>query len=118
MECAMRCTTLVRTVLAAPRKRDYREPMTDDSRFVEALLAAATAALFFGAVLVGGYRVVTWARRQSKGAYVIGAALAPFIGMGNVVDPDFRIVQEAKQLKKREEDDPGDPSNPAEEGIG
>ena len=59
-----------------------------------------------------------WARRQSKRAYFIGAALAPFIALGNVVDPDFRIVQEAKQLKKREEDDPGDPPNPAEEGIG
>jgi hypothetical protein len=55
---------------------------------------------------------------QSKRAYFIGAALAPFIALGNVVDPDFRIVQEAKQLKKREEDDPGDPPNPAEKGIG
>lgn len=55
------------------------------------------------------YRLVRWARTRAKGAYVLGAALAPFVGVGNVSDPDFRIVNEAKQLKKREEDDPGDP---------
>lgn len=55
------------------------------------------------------YRVVLWARRRAKRAYVIGAALAPFIALGNVSDPDFRIVNEAKQHKKREEDEPGDP---------
>lgn len=31
--------------------------------------------------------------------------------MGHVVDTDFRIVHEAKQHKKREEGEPGDPSN-------
>jgi hypothetical protein len=33
--------------------------------------------------------------------------------MGNVSDPDFRVVLEAKELKKREEDDAGDPPNDA-----
>jgi hypothetical protein len=55
------------------------------------------------------YRVVLWARRGAKRAYVIGAALAPFMAAGNVSDPDFRIVHEAKQHKQREEDEPGDP---------
>ena len=57
------------------------------------------------------YRLVVWARTRAKGAYVLGAALAPFMGFGNVSDPDFRIVNEAKQHKKREEDDGGDPPN-------
>jgi hypothetical protein len=81
--------------------------MTDEARLVDALLIAGSIALFFGGVFYVAYRVVTWARRGSKKAYVIGAALAPL--MFNVVDPDFRIVNEAKQLKKREEDNPGDP---------
>jgi hypothetical protein len=55
------------------------------------------------------YHVVGWARRRQKRAYAIGAALAPFMALGNVVDPDFRIVHEAKQHKRREEDEPGDP---------
>jgi hypothetical protein len=55
------------------------------------------------------YRLVVWARTRAKGAYVLGAALAPFFALGNVSDPDFRIVNEAKQDRKREEDDPGDP---------
>jgi hypothetical protein len=82
--------------------------MADESRLVDALLIAGSIALFFGGAFYVAYRVVTWARRQSKKAYVIGAALAPFMAF-NVVDPDFRIVNEAKQLKKREEDNPGDP---------
>jgi hypothetical protein len=62
-------------------------------------------------VVYGLYRLVIWARTRAKGAYVLGAVLAPFMGLGNVSDPDFRIVNEAKQNKKREEDDGGDPPN-------
>ena len=58
-----------------------------------------------------------WARRQKKRAYVIGAALAPFIALGNVSDPDFRIVQEAKRLKNREDDHPGHPPDPDDEQL-
>lgn len=57
------------------------------------------------------YRVARWARKRAKGAYVLGAVLAPFIAPGNVTDPDGRIVHQAKQHKKREEDDAGDPPN-------
>ena len=57
------------------------------------------------------YKLVIWARTKAKGAYVLGAVLAPLMGFGNVSDPDFRIVNEAKQHKKREEDDGGDPPN-------
>lgn len=57
------------------------------------------------------YRVVRWARTRAKGAYALGAVLLPLGAFGNVSDPDNRIVQEAKELKKREEDNAGDPPN-------
>jgi hypothetical protein len=38
-----------------------------------------------------------------------GAFLIPIGGMGNVSDPDFKIVDEAKQIKRKEEDDASDP---------
>ena len=74
----------------------------------DAVFAAVAVALLFCGLVGGCWLVVYWARRRSKRAFVIGAALAPFM-TGNVVDPDFHIVQEAKQLKNREDDDPGDP---------
>jgi hypothetical protein len=83
--------------------------MADGSNLMDAFLATGTVALLFCGICYGGYRLVVRARRRSKSAYIVGAALAPLIAMGQVVDPDFRIVQEAKQLKEREEDDPGDP---------
>ena len=80
----------------------------------DAVFAAISVALLFCGLVAGCCLVVHWARRRSRRAYVIGAVLAPFM-TGNVVDPDFRIVQEAKQLKKREEDDSGDPPAPEDE---
>jgi hypothetical protein len=91
--------------------------MEGTATLTDALLAAGTVAIFFCAAIWLLYRVVTWARRRSKGAYIIGAALAPLIALGMVVDPDMRIVQEAKRLKKREEDNPGDPPASEEERI-
>lgn len=79
------------------------------------VLASFVALALFVLVL---YRLVLWARKQSKGAYVFAAAVAPFLAMGNVSDPDFRIVLEAKQLKKREEDDTGDPPNNTDDDDG
>jgi len=61
------------------------------------------------AVVFCGYRVVGWARRQQKRAYVLGVLFTPFIALGNVSDPDFRVVNQAKQHKQRDEDEPGDP---------
>jgi len=91
--------------------------MESTSTLTDALLAALTVALFFCAAVWCLYRVVVWARRQSKRAYIIGAALAPFMALGMVVDPEMRIVQQAKQLKKREEDEPGDPPTSEDESI-
>ena len=82
----------------------------DVASFLASLLAAIAVVL----VPYLLYRVARWARAQSKGAYVLGIALAPFAA-GNVADPDFRIVNEAQQNKKREEDDVGDPRNDDEE---
>ena len=91
--------------------------MDSSSTLTEALLAAATVLAFFYIVVRCLYRVVVWSRRQSKKAFVIGAALFPFIAFGNVGDPEFRIVQEAKRLKNREDDNPGDPPDPEDERI-
>ena len=82
--------------------------MTLSEALINVLLLAGIVAAF----IVCGYRVVVWARRRAKGAYVVGAVLSPIIALGKVTDPDFRIVMEAKQHKKREEDEPGDPPNP------
>ena len=57
------------------------------------------------------YRVARWSRARTTGAYVLGVALAPVIAAGSAVDPDSRIVNEARQEKKHEEDDAGDPPN-------
>ena len=76
-----------------------------DRIIVDVVLTAAVLAV----ILFCLYRVVGWARRRQKRAYVVAAALTPFMAAGHVVDPDFRIVHEAKQHKKREEDEPGDP---------
>ena len=91
--------------------------MEATSTLTDAVLAAGTVAVFFCAAIWCLYRVVTWARRRSKGAFIIGAVLAPLIALGMVVDPDMRIVQEAKRLKKREEDNPGDPPASEDERI-
>ena len=89
--------------------------MNESSTLSDALLAAAAVAIFFCVAIYCLYRVVVWARRRSKRAYVVGAVLAPLIALGKVTDPDFRVVQEAKQLKKREEDDSGDPPAPEDD---
>jgi uncharacterized membrane protein len=80
-------------------------------------LDIGVALVVVAAILFGMYRITVWARRRQKRAYVIGAALAPLMALGLVVDPEFRIVHEAKQAKKREEDDPGDPPTPESEST-
>ena len=69
----------------------------------------AVTALFLVLYLL--YRIARWARTRATGAYVLGALFAPLGAAGNVSDPDFRLVNEAKQRREHEEDDPGDPPN-------
>ncbi len=79
----------------------------DPNSLVASVFAAAAVVLIPYLL----YRVARWARARSTGAYVLGAALSPIIAAGSVVDPDSRVVNEAKQLKRQEEDDAGDPPN-------
>lgn len=81
----------------------------DIDSFVASLLAAS--AVLLSVYLL--YRIARWARKRTTGAYVLGVALAPVIAAGSVVDPDSRIVNEAKQSNERNEDDAGDPPNDA-----
>jgi hypothetical protein len=75
----------------------------------EALLlqaSVATAVLVLVPFLL--YRIVKWARKRTKGAYALGAVILPF-GLGNVADPELRLVRQAQEQRKKEEDDSGDP---------
>ena len=77
-----------------------------DTESLVASVLAAAAVLLIPYLL---YRVARWARARTTGAYVLGAALSPIIAAGSVVDPDSRVVNAAKQLKRQEDDDAGDP---------
>ncbi len=76
------------------------------------VVAAVTVVAIF---LYALYRIAAWAWKRARGAYVLGAVLVPLGAAGNVSDPDFQIVHETKQNKKREEDNPGDPPNDEDE---
>lgn len=80
----------------------------DLASIVTSVVVAVTA-LFLVVYLL--YRIARWARTRATGAYVLGALFAPLGAAGNVSDPDFRLVNEAKQRREHEEDDPGDPPN-------
>ena len=69
------------------------------------LLATSGLAVFFWML----YRVVRWAWQRASGAYILGALIIPIGGMGNVSDPDYKVVDQAKQIKQKAEDDTGDP---------
>jgi hypothetical protein len=71
---------------------------------------AVFAAVAFAFLLGLGVRAVQHAKRGSAGAHVLGAAFL-FFSMGNMRDPTDDIVQQAKQLKRRDEDASGDPPN-------
>ncbi len=85
--------------------------MSLSSVAIDVFVTATLVILFLYAL----YRIARWAWKRARGAYVVGAVLIPLGALGNVSDPDFQIVNEAKQDKKREEDNPGDPPNDEEE---
>ena len=66
--------------------------------------------LFFALLAWLGVRAIRYAKKGVPGAQVLGAVFLLF-GFGNIRDPSEDTVQQAKQLKKREEDDAGDPPN-------
>ena len=75
----------------------------------------ATVALAF--VVTLSVRAVRFAKRGTAGAQVLGAGFMLLSG-GNIRDPDNELVEQAKQLKQRDEDDSGDPPNPDDRGGG
>ncbi|HEX5047150.1 MAG TPA: hypothetical protein VFX89_08530 [Gammaproteobacteria bacterium] len=74
--------------------------------FSQAVFAAVACVFLIGL----GVRAVQHAKSGSAGAHVLGAAFL-FFAMGNMRDPTDEIAQQAKQLKRRDEDASGDPPN-------
>ena len=73
------------------------------------LLARVTFATIGTLFLVGlAINLVQYAKKASAGAYVLGTVFM-LMGFGNMQDPTMEMVQQAKQVKKHEEDDSGDP---------
>ena len=58
-----------------------------------------------------GVQLVRLGKKGSAAAHVLGATFM-LIGFGNFRDPTNEMVQQAKQLKQREDDDSGDPPDP------
>jgi hypothetical protein len=75
----------------------------------------ACVAIIYLAIL--GIKTVQYASRGSAGAHVLGAALI-LMGFGNMQDPTMEMVAQAKQQKRSEEDDSGDPPEPGDENRG
>jgi hypothetical protein len=75
-----------------------------------ALVDVSIVVFVAGVVPYALYRLVRYTRKRTKGAYALGAVLLQF-GFLNLTDPENRAPQEARELKKREEDDAGDPPN-------
>jgi hypothetical protein len=55
-----------------------------------------------------GVQLVRLSKKGSTAAHVLGATFM-LMGFGNFRDPTNEFVQQAKQLKQREDDDSGDP---------
>jgi multisubunit Na+/H+ antiporter MnhB subunit len=75
----------------------------------------ATVALAF--LLALGSRAIRFAKKGTPGAHVLGAAFL-FFSMGNFRDPTDEMVQEAKKLKRRDENESGDPPDGHDPGHG
>lgn len=71
-----------------------------------ATMVFATVAL--ASLLALGVQLVLSSKKGSAAAHVLGATFL-LIGFGNFRDPTNETVQQAKQLKQREDDESGDP---------
>jgi hypothetical protein len=71
------------------------------------LLTAAA----FGLLVLSMVKAVRFAKKGTPGAEVLGAVFLLF-GFGNFRDPTNDLVHQAQRLKRREEDDSGDPPDP------
>jgi hypothetical protein len=72
-------------------------------------LGVSISAAAFALVVFVLWRIARWARSRPNGAYVLGALIVPIGGIGNVSDPDYKIANEPRQLKRQEDNDSGDP---------
>lgn len=80
----------------------------DVARLFAAVVFAAVALTSLFAL---GVQLVRLGKKGSTAAHVLGATFM-LIGFGNFRDPTNELVQQAKQLKQREDDDSGDPPDP------
>lgn len=69
------------------------------------------AAVALTSLVVFGVQLVLLSKKGSAAAHVLGATFL-LIGFGTFRDPTNEIVQAAKELKQRKENDQGDPPNP------
>jgi len=72
---------------------------------------AVFAAVALTSLLALGVQLVRVGKKATTAAHVLGATFM-LIGFGNLRDPTNETVQQAKQLKQREDDDSGDPPDP------
>ena len=69
------------------------------------------AAVALTSLFALGVQLVLLSKKGSAAAHVLGATFL-LMGFGNFRDPTNETVQQAKQLKQREDDDSGDPPEP------
>ena len=69
------------------------------------------AAVALTSLIALGVQLVRLGKKGSSAAHVLGASFM-LMGFGNFRDPTNELVQQAKQLKQREDDDSGDPPDP------
>jgi hypothetical protein len=72
---------------------------------------AVFAAVALTSLIALGVQLVRLSKKGSAAAHVLGASFM-LLGFGNFRDPTNETVQQAKQLKQREDDDSGDPPDP------
>jgi hypothetical protein len=77
----------------------------DIARLFATMVFAAVALISLFAL---GIQLVLLSKKGSAAAHVLGATFM-LMGFGNFRDPANEVVQQAKQLKQREDDDSGDP---------
>jgi hypothetical protein len=70
---------------------------------------AVFAAVALTSLLALGVQLIQLGKKANTAAHVLGATFM-LIGFGNFRDPANEPVQQAKQLKQREDDDSGDPA--------
>ena len=75
------------------------------------LATVVFAAVALTSLFALGVQLVRLGKKGSTAAHVLGATFM-LIGFGNFRDPTNETVQQAKQLKQREDDDSGDPPDP------